>query len=63
MRYQAKNTCRNYWNYTHRLTGKSLVEKYLPKHADMDKILQIIQRKALKGTYLSITVKEVHAGY
>ena len=40
-----------------------LVEKFLPKQADIDKILKIIQRKVLKGTHLPVTVKEIQAGY
>ena len=43
-------------------TGK-LVQKFLPKQADIDIILKIIQRKVLKGTYLPVTVKEIQAGY
>ena len=38
---------------------KNLVQRYLPKHADMDKMLKIIQRKVLKGTHLPITMKEI----
>ena len=30
---------------------------------DIDKILQIIQRKVLKGTHLPVQVKEIQAGY
>ena len=37
-----------------------IVQKYLPKQADIDKILKVIQRKVLKGTHLPITIK---AGY
>ena len=40
-----------------------LVQKFLPKQTDIDNILDIIQRKVLKGTYLPITVKEIQAGY
>ena len=40
-----------------------LVQKYLPKHTDIDKILDIIKRKVLKGTYLPLTIKEILAGY
>ena len=40
-----------------------MVHKYLPKQTDIDKILQIIQRKVLKGTYLPIKIKEIQAGY
>ena len=29
-----------------------LVQKYLPKQVDIDKILEIIKRKVLKGTHL-----------
>ena len=39
------------------------VQKYLPKQADIDKILKVIQRKVLKGTHLPITIKEIQAGY
>ena len=35
-----------------------LVQKFLPKQADIDKIWKIIQRKVLKGTHLPVTVKE-----
>ena len=40
-----------------------IVQKYLPKEADIDKVLKVIQRKVLKGTYLPITIKEIQAGY
>ena len=43
-------------------TGK-LVQEFLPKQADIYKILKIIQRKVLKGTHLLVTVKEIQAGY
>ena len=40
-----------------------LIQKYLPKQMDIDKILDIIKRKVLKGTHLPLTVKEIQAGY
>ena len=40
-----------------------LVQKFLPKHTDIDKILDIIKRKVLKGTHLPLTIKEIQAGY
>ena len=40
-----------------------LVQKYLPKQTDIDKILDIIRRKVLKGTHLPLTIKEIQAGY
>ena len=40
-----------------------IVQKYLPKQADIDKILKVIQRKVLTGTHLPITIKEIQAGY
>ena len=44
-------------------TGK-LVQKFLPKQADIDKILKIIQRKVLKRTtFTCYAVKEIQAGY
>ena len=41
----------------------NLIHKFLPKQMDIDKILQIIQRKVLKGTHLPIEIKEIQAGY
>ena len=40
-----------------------LVQKFLPRQMDIDKILDIIKRKVLKGTHLPLTIKEVQAGY
>ena len=36
-----------------------LVQKFLPKKADIDKILKIIQRKVLKGTHLPVTINGI----
>ena len=43
-------------------TGR-LVQTFLPKEADIDKILKNIQRKLPKGMHLPVTVKEIQAGY
>ena len=40
-----------------------LVQKYLPSQADIDKILNIIKRKVLKGTPLLFAIKETLADY
>ena len=40
-----------------------LVQNYLPKQTDIDKILDVINRNVLKGTHLPITIKEIQAGY
>ena len=40
-----------------------IVQKYLPKQTDIDRILKVIQRKVLKGTHLLLTIKEIQAGY
>ena len=37
--------------------------KFLIKQTDIDKILEIIQRKVLNGTHLPVEVKEIQAGY
>ena len=42
-------------------TGR-LVQKCLPKQADIDKILKVIQRKVLKGMHSPVTIKELQAG-
>ena len=41
----------------------NFVHKYLPKQTDIDKILEVIQRKVLKGTHLLMEVKEIMVGY
>ena len=43
-------------------TGR-LVQKFLSKQADIDKILKVIQQKVLKGMHLSVMIKEIQAGY
>ena len=40
-----------------------LVQKFLPKETDIDKILDVIKRKVLEGTHLPMTIKEIQAGY
>ena len=35
----------------------------MPKQTDIDKILEIIQRKVLKGIHLLVKIKEIQAGY
>ena len=37
--------------------------KVFAKQVDIDKILNIIKRKVLKGTHLPLTIKEIQAGY
>ena len=36
-----------------------LIQKFLPKQVDIDKILDVIKRKVLKGTCLSLTIMEI----
>ena len=40
-----------------------IVQKYMVKQTNIDKILDIIKRKVLKGTHLPLTIKEIKAGY
>ena len=40
-----------------------IVQKFLPKQSNIDKILKIIQQKVFKGLHLSVTIKEIQAGY
>ena len=39
------------------INKESFIHKYLPKQTDIDKILEFIQRKVLKGTHLLMEVK------
>ena len=45
------------------INNGNFLHKYLPKQMDIDKILEVIQRKVLKGKYLPMEVKETWAGY
>ena len=45
------------------INKENLINKFLPKQTDTDKILQVIQRKVLKGTHLPVEVKEIQVGY
>ena len=45
------------------INKENFVHKYLPKQMDIDKILEVIQRKVIKGTHLPMDVKEIQAGY
>ena len=40
-----------------------VIQKFLTKQTDIDKILEIIKRKVLKGTHLPLMIKEIQAGY
>ena len=35
----------------------------MPKQTDIDKILEVIKKKVLKGTHLPLTIKEIQTGY
>ena len=41
----------------------NIVQRFLPKQTDIDKILEIIKRKVLKGMDLPLTLKEIQSGY
>ena len=42
---------------------RNIIQWFLPKQTDIDKILEIIRKKVLKGTHLPLTIKEIQAGY
>ena len=48
---------------TNLVNTSKLVQKYLPRQAEINKILDIIKRKVLKGTHWPLTIKEIQAGY
>ena len=48
----------------HSLVNTSnLVQKFLSKQADIDKIVKLIQKEVPKGTHLPVKIKEIQAGY
>ena len=42
---------------------RNIIQRFLPKQTDMDKILESIKKKVLKGTHLPLTIKEIQVGY
>ena len=51
------------YELTDLLDTTKLIQKFLPKQMNIDKILDIIKRKVLKGTHLPLIIKEIQAGY
>ena len=45
------------------ISREKLVHRFLPKQTDIDKILEVIQRKELKDTHLPVEVKGIQVGY
>ena len=45
------------------IDSTKLIQKFLPKQTDIDKILDIIKRKVLKGIHLPLMIKEIQDGY
>ena len=45
------------------INQQSLIHKYLSKQTDINILLEVIQRKVLKGTHLPVEIKEIQAGY
>ena len=41
----------------------NIIQQFLPKQTDIDKILEIIRKKVLKGTHLPLTIKEIQDEY
>ena len=51
------------WELNDLINTSSQIQNFLPKQADIDKILKVIQRKVLIGTHLPAELKEIQAGY
>ena len=51
------------YELTNLIDSTKLIQKFLPKQTDIDKILNNVRIKVLKGTYLPLTIKEIQAGY
>ena len=47
------------YELTDLINTTKLIQMFLPKQTDIDKILDIIKRKVLKGTHLPLTIKEI----
>ena len=45
------------------MNTSKFIQRHLPQQADINKILNVIKRKVLKGMHLPITIKEIQSGY
>ena len=45
------------------INTKNIIQQFLPKQRNIDKILEIIKKKVPKGTHLPLTIKEIGVGY
>ena len=45
------------------INKENIVHRFLPKQTDIHNILEVIQRKVLKGTHLPVEVKDIQVGY
>ena len=59
----TKHSFKNHEDLNNLINTGNLIQNFLPKQADIDKILKVIQRKVLKGTHLPVEIKEIQAGY
>ena len=41
----------------------NIIQQFLPKQTDIDKILEVIRKKVLKGTHLPLMITEIQTGY
>ena len=41
----------------------NVIQQFLPKQTDIDKILEVIKKKVLKGMHLPLMIQEIQAGY
>ena len=55
--------CKNLGELKDLIDTTKVIQKFLPKQTDIDKILDIMKRKVLKGTHLPLMIKEIQAGY
>ena len=60
---QTNHSFKNQKNEMYLINTGNLIQKFLPKQADIDKILKVIQRKVFKGTHLPVEIKEIQARY
>ena len=51
------------WELNDLINTGNLIQKFLPKQTDIDKILKVMQRNILKGTHLPAKIKEIQAVY
>ena len=50
-------------DFKQQINTSELIYKFLPKQTDLNSVIKVIERNALKGTHLPMTINVIQTGY